>query len=424
MSFPGRHGRANPRLGVEELEQRLILTVATFAEAGTVFNDATRVLEGGLWKIAAPESNQPTSTVIRYVADLTTVQTDLAADVNAMQFTGATLAHVNTMLGDIATALKAAPASVNGVGSSDSVADAQTALRNAHLDVLSIVQRDDTLAGLATAGGAAGFQQVPPLLQGITGPNAPHQNLAQIGAIFNDAANRILGGVNKSNVDAITDDVHALIKDLRDLIEHNPTVFSDLTGIHADVIVRQLQLELHNLAAAGVNPLAARASNDVFLDIIDIVQGDPNLAQQATQGGTVGFAAFPSALYQTPRYLDNQAQTEFIANLVAQSDALGQTAVKLVNQVPKDKAAIVALIVQLRTFKKNVAAFEAAQGGIFEARFDNELLGDTSTLGAAVAAMITGLRRGNQALVAAAAEQLQANAAAVSGNNLPAIPVL
>jgi hypothetical protein len=424
MSLLHRSRRATARPRVESLESREVLTVATFAEAGTVFNDATRTLEGGLWQIAVQESNQPTSTVSRYVGDLKTVQTDLVAEINANQFTGATLDHVNTILADITTAINAAPASVNGAGNSDSVEDAQAALHNAHIDILKIVHRDDTLADLANAGGATGFQQVPPLLQGVSGRYAPHENLAQIGAIFNDAANRILGGVNSTNADAIADDVEAIIRDMRDLIEDHPTLFSDLTGIHADVIVRQLRLELHNIAAVGVDPVAARASNNVFLDIIDIVQGDPNLAHQSTQGGIVGFAAFPDALTRPTRYLDNQAQTAFIANFVAQSNALSQAAISLVNQVPTDPAVINALIAQIEAFKKNVTACDAAQGGIFEARFDNELLGDNSTLGAEVAAMIAGLRNGNTALVAAAAEQMRANAADVSGNNIPALTIL
>jgi hypothetical protein len=421
MSFLHRRAQAAARPGVEQLEPRTVPTVATFAEAGTVFNDATRALEGGLWQIAVPQSNQPTSTVLRYVWDLTTVQTDLVAEVDANEFTDTTLDHVDTILADVATALQAAPASVCGGGSSDSVEDAQDALRKAHLDVLDVVQRDGTLAALASADGATGFGQVPPLLQGGSGRSAPYHNLAQVGAIFNDAANRILGGVNEDNADAITDDVKALIRDMRDLIEDHPTLYSNLAGIHADVIVRQLRLELHNIAAVGVNPVAPRASNEVFLAIIDIVRGDPTLAQQATQGGIVGFVPFPNALNPTTRYLDNQAQTEFIANLVAQSNALGQAAIRLVNQTPTDPAALNALIAQIEAFKKGVTDFESAQGGIFEARFDNELLGDTSTLGAAVAAMIKGLRGGNQSLVAAAAEQLSANAAAVSGNNIPAI---
>jgi hypothetical protein len=424
MSFFGRQGRATVRPRVEHLEPRLVPAVATFAEAGTVFNHATRALEGGLWQNTVQESNQGLGSVFRYINDLTTVQTDLNAEIGARQFTGATADHVNTILAEITTALNAAPASVNGGGAFGSVAAAESALRDAHVDILDIVQRDDTLADLASAGGAGGFQQVPQQLDDVTAGTAPHANLAEIGAIFNDAANRILGGVNPANKDAIADDVEAVIHDLRTLVVHNPEVFSGLPGIHADVIVRQLRLELTNINQAGINVDAGRASNDVFLDIIDIVQGDPTLARQATQGGIVGFAAFPNALYRTTRYLDNQAQTDFIANLVAQSNALGQAAVNLVNRSPHHTTAINALITQLQTFKKNVTAFEAAQGGIFEARFDNELLGNNSTLGAAVAAMITGLRSGNQGLVAAAAEQLRANAADVSGNNIPAIVVL
>jgi hypothetical protein len=405
---------------VEPLEPRLVPAAATFAEAGLVFNDATRALEGGLWQNAVAESNQGRGSVYHYVYDLTTVRADLSAELAAQQFTGATADHVNAILAEVRTALQAAPASVNGGGAFGSVAAADAALRDAHVDVLEIVHRDDTLADLA----GAGFQQVPPRLDGVTAGTAPHANLAEIGAIFNDAANRILGGVNAANRDAIRDDVEAVIHDLRALIAHRPAAFAGLTGIHADVIVRQLRLELTNIDQAGGNVDAGWASNDVFLDIIDIVQTDPNLARMATRGGGGGFAPLPAALLPTARYLDNQAQTEFIANLVAQSDALGREAVTLVNQSPRDPAALGALIARLRSFEDQVSDFARVQGGIFRARFDNELLGGNSTLGAAVAGLIRGLRGGDKGLVAAAAEVLHANAADVNGNNIPALTVL
>src|SRR5207302_6166762 len=82
-------------------------------------------------------------------------------------------------------------------------------------------------------------------------------------------------------------------------------------------------------------------------------------------------------------------------------------------------AATTAVIANLHTFQTDVTNFDAAQGGIFEARFDNELLGDTSTLGAEVTKMIEGLQTGNAALVAAAADQMHANSADVGGNNIP-----
>ena len=53
---------------------------------------------------------------------------------------------------------------------------------------------------------------------GTTAANAPHANLAEIGAIFNDAANQILGGVNDDNRAEITDDINAVITDMEALI--------------------------------------------------------------------------------------------------------------------------------------------------------------------------------------------------------------
>src|SRR5258705_11175306 len=100
-----------------------------------------------------------------------------------------------------------------------------------------------------------------------------------------------------------------------------------------------------------------------------------------------------------------------------QTNVMGQRALAAVNA--HDAAATAAVIANLHTFQNNVTNFDAAQGGIFEARFDNELLGETSTLGAEVSAMIKGLQTGNAALVAAAADQMHANSADVGGNNLP-----
>jgi hypothetical protein len=94
--------------------------------------------------------------------------------------------------------------------------------------------------------------------------------------------------------------------------------------------VRQLELELTYINQAGITPDAGRASNDNLLDIIDIVQGDTNLANMASQGGINGFSPFPDALNPTPRYIDNDAQTTFWANFIAQSNSLGQQANNLV----------------------------------------------------------------------------------------------
>jgi len=279
------------------------------------------------------------------------------------------------------------------------------------------VNGDANLKTLATANGGNGFLAAPQTLNGVTAETAAHTNLADLGAIFNDAANRILGGVNSSNAGVITNDVNALITGLQDLETNNPLLFGGLTGVHADTVVRQLQLELQYIKQAGVSPDAGRASNDNILDIIDIIQGDTNLANMAVQGGVSGFTPFGDSLNPTPRFQDNDAQTTFWANFIAQSNSLGQQAMQLVGS--GDQAAIGNFVGQLQAFQKYVTNFDAAQGGLFEARFDNELLGDTSTLGAEVSKMVQGLQTGNAALVAAAADQMHANSADVGGNNIP-----
>src|SRR6478736_1311529 len=188
-----------------------------FSDLGLTFNDAGRALVGGLWQNAVEEGGQGLGSVFRYSADLTNVQTGLQAEVAAGQFTGDTLTHVNTILADITTALSAATASVNGGGEFGSVAAAESALRTSHLDILNIVNNDATLQGLATQNGANGFLATPATLaDGVTAANAPHANLAEIGAIFNDAASRILGGVNDDNKQIITDDMNAVVTGLND----------------------------------------------------------------------------------------------------------------------------------------------------------------------------------------------------------------
>lgn len=389
-----------------------------FSDLGLAFNDAGRALVGGLWQNVVEEGGQGLGSVFRYTSDLTNVQTGLQAEIASGQFTGDTLTHVNTILADITTAISAANASVNGGGAFGSVAAAETALRTSHLDILDIVANDANLAALATQNGANGFLAAPVgLADGVTAETAPHANLAEIGVIFNDLSSQILGGVNADNAARISGDVNTLIADMQALMTANPLLFGGLTGVHAEAVVRQLELENAYIAQAGISPDAGRGSNDNLLDIIDIIQGDTNLANMASQGGVSGFTPFGDALSPTPKYLDNDAQTTFWANFIAQSNSLGQQAIAAVTA--HDAAATAAVIADLHAFQADVTNFDAAQGGIFQARFDNELLGDTSTLGAEVTKMIEGLQSGNAALVSAAADQMHANSADVGGNNVP-----
>jgi hypothetical protein len=391
--------------------------LSTFAQAGAIFNDATRQLEGGLWQNVVEEGGQGLGSAGAVVTDLQTVQAILQAQIAAGQFTGDTLAKVQNIVAGLDQEAAAATASVNGGGSFGTVAAAQSALRTLHLGIIDFVQGDPTLSALAMADGAIGFQPVPRgFAPGVTAQNAPHENLAQIGAIFDDAANLMLGGINSDNAAAIRSDINAARTGLVQLMAAHPEEFGGLTGVHAETVVRQLALENRFIDQVGTNPDAGRASNDNMLDIIDIIQGDTNLANMANQSGVAGFSVFPEKLEPTPKYQDNEAQTAFWTNFIAQSNALGIAAQEVVAN--GDRGAIRSLIGELRAFEKNSANFDEAQGGIFEARFDNELARGSSTLGAEVAAMIKGLKTGNAALVAAAAEEMHANAADVGGNNL------
>ncbi|MGJ4952428.1 hypothetical protein [Bradyrhizobium sp. HKCCYLS20291] len=390
-----------------------------FADLGVVFNDATRFLEGGLWRNVVDEGGQGLGSVFNYTGDLTVIQDGLKAMVAAGQFTGQALAHVNRILCDITVAQDAAMASVTGGGAFGSIAAAETALRNAHLDILHVVNNDPVLVGRATtADGVTGFMQAPALLpDGVTAATAAKGTLAELGLIFNDATNRLLGGVNDSNVDVIQNDVDALIAGLNALVAANPLQFGGLTGVHALAIIDQLALINTHINGAAGNVDIGRALNDDFLDIIDIVAGDTNLANMAQQNGLKGWTGFGDFLNPTPAYQDNQAQTDFWAMFIAQSNALGKAAIAAVNA--GDAAAMAKITADLMTFKKDVTDFDAAQGGIFQARFDNELLGDQSTLGAEIAKILEGFQTGNKALVAAAADQMHQNAADVGGNNIP-----
>src|SRR5262249_26994663 len=191
---------------------------ADFTTLGATFNDATRALVGGLWQNVVEEGGQGFGSVIRYANDLATVQQGLQAEVQAGQFSGATFTSVQADPGDPATASAAATASLNGGGTFGSTAAAEKALHDSHIDVLNIVNNDANLTALATANGGNGFLAAPSALpDGVTAATAPHANLAEIGAIFNDAANRVLGGVNADNKQAITDDVNAVITDMQQL---------------------------------------------------------------------------------------------------------------------------------------------------------------------------------------------------------------
>jgi hypothetical protein len=377
-----------------------------------MFNDATRILEGGLWHNNVPVGNQGNGTDGRYTADLKLVQTGLTADVAAHDFSGVQLTDINKVLGDLTTAL----GSVQGAVNND--ANAEAALRTAHLDIINTIENDPLLQAISIKDGNPGFNFPPPELATPLNANTPHATFAELGAIFDDAQSKSLGGINADNLPAIQADLQTVHDGLLTLMKDHPQLFQGVTGIHASTIVDQINLQLTNFDHQyGFNPDAAKATNDNFLDITDIVAGDPNLANMASANGVTGWVAAPATDVVPVKYQDNADQTNFWADFIASGNTLGGEAEKLV--ATGSAQDIKAFIHTLQGWEHNIQNFDAAQGGIFEARFDNELFGANSTVGADVTAMIKGLETHNAALVRAAADGFHANAADVSGNNVP-----
>ena len=377
-----------------------------------MFNDATRILEGGLWHNNVPVGNQGNGTDGRYIADLQVVQTGLTADVAANDFTGVQLTDVNKVLGDITTAL----GSVQGAVNND--ANAEATLRAAHLDIINTIENDPILQALSIKDDNPGFNFAPPELATPLNANTPHATFAELGAIFDDAQSKSLAGINADNLPAIQADLQTVHDGLLTLMQDHPQLFQGATGIHASTIVDQINLQLTNFDHQyGFNPDAAKATNDNFLDITDIVAGDANLANMASANGVNGWTGAPFTDVVPVPYQDNADQTNFWADFIASGNTLGAQAEQLVSTGTAQQ--INAFVQTLQGWEHNIQNFDAAQGGVFQARFDNELLGPDSTVGADVTAMINGLQTHNAALVKAAADGFHANAADVSGNNVP-----
>jgi hypothetical protein len=366
---------------------------SSFSDLGATFNGMARPQVDASPQYALDQGGQGAGNVALHTNDLTTVQNNLLAEVNSGQFSGAALGHVQAILSDLTSAISAANATVNVAGSFGSAAAAQQTLRASQLSLINAVSTDPALVNPVP--------ETPPPAPAAT--DAKPHSLAEIGAMLDDVAGQILGGVNDDNRAQITDDINTVISDMQALVAADPKLFDGLTGVHADQIVQQLQLELVYINDPGISPAAAQASQDNILDIIEIIQGDANLADMAPQGGISGSLPLPDATSPDPIHLDNAVETAFSAHFIAQSNSLGKQAVELVGS--NDAEAVAALINDLEAFEKSVTDFDAGQAG---------------TLGAEIAAMIKGLQTGNAALVTAVADQMHGNAADLAGNNVPA----
>lgn len=248
--------------------------------------------------------------------------------------------------------------------------------------------------------------------------HAGQMDFAQIGAVFNDATNKLEGGVTVQNQDKILNDLASVQTNLANLIQQQPGLFTGETVIHAQNIVDQLNLETNAIHALGSDPYAAKYINDVQRDLIDIVQGDDNLKALATQHGGNGFAAVPAPGAPPAPFHGSQLQTEFMQKFVLDAQSLGERAVALEKAgAAPNGAETMQLVKDIQSFDTSVDKFTVDQGGLYSARFNNEFAQD-GVNGTASRALIHGLQTGNASEVQAAANVMAANAADVSTNML------
>ncbi len=398
----------------------------------------------------------------------------------------ALITELQTMQGQLSTLLHEAPLSV---GASAAAATAQGTIALTQQQILSEVNGDATLASALNAAAYqsgtgftnVGFQALPTgsdsatALAAAEGSTSAPPTLAQIGAVFNAANDLSAGGLNANNLTEFNTDMQAVVTGLTNLID-NPTALAAieaneqagvtdqgqsltaqqeqaLTTVHLDTLLNQAEMQVNKFDAMyATNPNdAARSTNDNMLDMVDIVNNDPALAtaagdvsvansgaqpNQTFGASTGGFGEFASYLNGTGgvndhggtilQYQDNQAQTNFWSQFVAEANQLNNTLDGIAGgTVQATNSEIQSLITQVNNYNAFGASFDGAQGGVFGDRFDNELLSGTLKADSANAVAglqsieTNGLNATNAAQIVAAGVGFVADANDVSGNNLP-----
>jgi hypothetical protein len=192
-----------------------------FTDPGMTFHNATQVPVDDVWQNDLKNS----ASTVPNTNDLAAAQNGLLAGINAGQFSGATLGHVQAILSDIATAISTANAAV----SAGSVSGADHVLRASQLSILNTVTTDPALANPAPQNEAAEPAATPEAA--TAPPTAPDDNPAET--------------EETENSDAVTpDDVTAAVQAL---LEENPDLFSGLTRDEIDAIMQSIHLELTHI---------------------------------------------------------------------------------------------------------------------------------------------------------------------------------
>lgn len=125
--------------------------IDTFAQAGSVFNDATTKLIGGVYDGAQNDGNRQS-----IVDDLTATREALSGLIEAHpeQFEGAAGRHAEKIVGLLGKEIEAVETAGTGPGDS-------THINALHRAIVAIVQNDPTLKAAATDGDVSGFSALP-----------------------------------------------------------------------------------------------------------------------------------------------------------------------------------------------------------------------------------------------------------------------
>jgi len=388
--------------------------------------------------------------------------------------------------GQLATLAHEAPLSV---GTSAAAEAAQGTIALTQQTILGEVNGDATLATAlnvtayqgATGFTNVGFQQLPSgsdtaaALGAAEGAAAAPPTLAAVGAVFNAANDLSAGGLNATNLTEFNTDMQAVVTGLTNIV-NNPAALAvieaneqagtspqgqpltaqqeqALTTVHLETLLNQAELQVSKFDGMyATNPNdAARSTNDNMLDMVDIVNNDAALAaaagdvsvanngaqpNQTFGASTGGFGEFPAYLNGVGgvndhggtilQYQDNQAQTNFWSQFIAEANQLNNTLGGIANgTVNPTTSEIQSLITQVNNYSEFGATFTGSQGGVFGDRFDNELLSGTLKTDSANAVAglqsveANGLNATNAAQLVAAGVGFVADANDVAGNNLP-----
>jgi trimeric autotransporter adhesin len=423
-------------------------------QAGVVFNDAMRA-SLGLFNLSGSGNSNP--FLGSYTTDIHAVQNDIAAMLatpggvtlggQAFTLNAADTAILTTIEGQLGTLLTAAAQTTNVA----TLAAADQTIHTVQQSILQEINGDPHLAAaLANVGFMANtgatdvaFQSQPVGADdaaALAAATAGH-SLAAVGTVFNAAADLASGGISTANLAQVTTDLTAVQTGLTNIL-NNATMLAQiekgetanaaaLTTIHLQTTLGQIGLQLNKYDAAettGSNT-ALRGTADNLLDIIDIIQNDTalNIASggNGMAGHAGGFAEMPGGLTGTvTKFQDNQVQTNFWAAFLSEANTINAHLTGIANGT---QTATAALVTQITNYEHFGQAFDAAQGAVFQGRFDNELLSGTLEADSANALKgLTGILNGDtgaalaadHAMITAAGQGFAADAMDVSGNNI------